>query len=88
MLDPDLVPDGLFRYGLSPHSDLSVSHERAAGQVAVEVVLAPGADCGALSRCLARLVDPAVRRVLAQAAFVEDRAGPGPRRAAAQVPAG
>ena len=66
----------------------SVSHERAAGQVVVEAVLAPGADCGVLSRCLARLVDPAVRRVLAQAAFVEDRAGPGPRRAAAQVPAG
>jgi hypothetical protein len=71
MLDPDLVPEGLFRPGLSPRSDLSISHEGAMGQVVVEAVLAPGADCGALSRCLARLVDPTVRRVLAQAAFTK-----------------
>ena len=88
MLDPDLVPEGLFRPGLSPYSDLSVRHDGAKGQVVVEAVLAPGADCGALSRCLARLVDPAVRRVLAQAAFSEGRAGPRPGRAAAPVPAG
>ena len=69
MLDPDLVPEGLFRAGLSPYSDLSVRHDGAEGQVVVEAVLAPGADCGALSRCLARLVDPEVRRILAQAAF-------------------
>ena len=71
MLDPDLVPEGLFRPGLSPYSDLSVRHEGAEGRVVVEALLAPGADCGALSRCLARLVDPAVRRVLAQAAFTK-----------------
>ena len=77
MLDPDLVPEGLFRPGLSPYSDLSVRHEGAEGQVVVEAVLAPGADCGALSRCLARLVDPGVRRVLAQAAFTKTAAGSG-----------
>ena len=49
MLDPDLVPEGLFRPGLSPYSDLSVRHEGAKGQVMVEALLAPGADCGALS---------------------------------------
>ncbi len=71
MLDPDLVPKGLFRPGLSPYSDLSVTRKDAEGQVMVDAVLAPGADCGALSRCLARLVDPAVRRVLTQAAFTK-----------------
>ena len=71
MLDPGLVPDGLFRYGLSPYSDLSVTRKDAEGQVVVDAVLAPGADCRALSRCLARLVDPAVRRVLTQAAFTK-----------------
>jgi hypothetical protein len=71
MFDPDLVPEGLFRPGLSPYSDLSVSNESADGAVVVEAVLAPGADCGALDRCLARLVDPDVRRVLAQAAFAK-----------------
>ena len=71
MLDPDLVPKGLFRPGLSPYSDLSVRHDGAKGRVIVEALLAPGADCDALSRCLARLVDPAVRRVLAQGGFVK-----------------
>jgi hypothetical protein len=71
MLDPGLVPEGLFRPGLSPHSDLRIRQEGALGQVVVEAVLAPGADCGELDRCLARLVDPDVRRVLAQAAFTE-----------------
>jgi hypothetical protein len=71
MLDPDLVPEGLFRPGLSPYSDLSVRNEGAQGQVVVEALVEPGADCGALSRCLARLVDPDVRRVLAQAAFTK-----------------
>ena len=37
----------------------------------VEATLAPGADRDALSRCRARLVDPAVRRVLASAPFAE-----------------
>ncbi len=69
MLDPDLVPDWLFQPGLSPYSDLFVRYEGAKGQAMVEALLAPGTDCGALARCLARLVDPSVRRVLAQAAF-------------------
>jgi len=84
MLDPGLVPEGLFRPGLSPHSDLAVGHEDAYGRVAVEAVLAPGADRGALGRCLARLVDPAVRRVLAQAAFT--RTAPDRVRADLQLP--
>jgi hypothetical protein len=84
MLDPDLVPEGLFRTGLSPYSDLSVRHEGAEGKVVVEAVLAPDADCGALSRCLARLVDPEVRRVLAQAAFT--KTAPDRVRAELQLP--
>jgi hypothetical protein len=84
MLDPDLVPEGLFRPGLSPYSDLSVRHEDAEGQVVVEAVLVPGADCGALSRCLARVVDPDVRRVLAQAAFT--KTAPDRVRAKMQLP--
>ena len=84
MLDPDLVPEGTFRPGLSPYSDLEVSHEKAPGQVVVEAVLAPGADCGALHRCLARLVDPDVRRVLGQAAFT--KIAPDRVRAELQLP--
>ena len=84
MLDPGLVPEGLFRAGLSPYSDLSVRHEGAEGKVVVEAVLAPDADCGALSRCLARLVDPEVRRVLAQAAFTKTT--PDRVRAELQLP--
>ena len=49
----------------------------------VEAVRAPDADCGALGRCLARLVDPAVRRVLAQAAFA--KAAPDRVRAELQL---
>jgi hypothetical protein len=75
MLDPDLVPEGLFRAGLSPYSDLTVRHEGAEERVVVEATLAPDADCGALGRCLARLVDPEVRRVLAQAAFTKTAVG-------------
>jgi len=84
MHDPDLVPEGLFRPGLSPYSDLEVSHEGAQGQVVVEARLAPGADCGALNRCLVRLVDPDVRRVLAQAAFT--KTAPDRVRAELQLP--
>src|ERR1035437_8206795 len=71
MLDPDLVLEGLFRPGLSTYSDLFVRHDGAKGRVIVEALLAPGADCDALSRCQARLVDPAVRRVLAHGGFVK-----------------
>jgi hypothetical protein len=84
MLDPGQVPAGLFRPGLSPYSDLRVSHEGAIGQIVVEAVLAPSADCDALSRCLARLVDPGVRRVLAQAAFT--KTAPGRVRAELYLP--
>ena len=84
MLDPDLVPEGLFRPGLSPYSDLSVRNEGAQGQVVIEARLTPGADRGALGRCLARLVDPDVRRVLAQSAFT--KAAPDRVRAELQVP--
>ena len=69
VLDPSLVPDGLFRPGLSPHSDLVIRYEGGTARVVVEASLAPGADCAALGRCQARLVDPAGRRVLAQAGF-------------------
>lgn len=71
MLDPDLVPEGLFRPGLSPYSDLLVRHEGAKGRVLVDARLMPGADCDALGQCQARLVDPAVRRVLAYGGFVK-----------------
>ncbi len=84
MLDPDLLPDGLFRPGLSPYSDLFVRHDGAKGRAVVEALLAPGTDCGALARCLARLVDPSVRRVLAQATFTTDT--PDRARAELQLP--
>ena len=70
VLDPGLFPEGLFQPGLSPHSDLLIRHEGGAGRIVVEAVLAPGAECAALGRCQARLVDPAVRRVLSHASFV------------------
>ena len=35
----------------------------------IEALLTPGADCGALSCCQARLVDLGIRRILAQAGF-------------------
>jgi hypothetical protein len=69
LLDPGLVPQGLFRPGLSPCSDLLVQYESTQERIIVEAHLTPGADCAALSRCQARLVDPAVRRVLARASF-------------------
>ena len=69
VLDPGLVPAALFRSGLSPHSDLLVRHDSGTGRVVVEVMLAPGADCTVVGRCQARLVDPAVRRILARARF-------------------
>jgi hypothetical protein len=71
MLDPDLVPEGIFRPGLSPYSDLLVRHDGAKGRVIVEARVMPGADCDALGRCQARLVDPAVRRVLAHGGLVK-----------------
>jgi hypothetical protein len=69
VLDPAFVPKGLFRFGLSPHSDLSVRSESGGDRLAVRVQLLPGADRTAVARCVARLVDPAVRRVLASGCF-------------------
>ena len=86
VLDPDLVPEGLFRLGLSPYSDLVVRPEGAKGQVIVEALLAPGADTGALTRCQVRLVDPAVRRILAQAAFTASPEAQSRVRAELQLP--
>jgi hypothetical protein len=68
MLDPGMVPAGLFQFGLSPYSDLVVSHARRQSRIVVEALLAPEADRRALSRCRARLVIP-VRRILAEAGF-------------------
>jgi len=84
MLDPSLVPEGLFRPGLSPCSDLLVRHERAKPRVIVEAQLASGADCAALGRCRARLVDPGIRRILAQASFT--KAPPHSVRAELRLP--
>jgi hypothetical protein len=71
MLDPDLIPQGTFRPGLSPQSDLFVRHEGTQGRVIVKAQLALTADCATLRHCRARLVDPAIRRVLAQAGFTK-----------------
>jgi hypothetical protein len=83
VLDPSGVPEGLFRLGLSPCSDLIVGHEGRRRRIVVEALLAMGADCDSLGDCRVRLVDPAVRRILAQASFT----GVGPRvRAELQPP--
>ena len=84
-LDAGLMPAGVFRPGLSPLSDLSVSYGNGRNQVIVEATLVPQPDAGALSRCRARLVDPLVRRVLASAPLVTCGI-PGPGRADARVP--
>lgn len=68
-LDPDMVPAGVFLPGLSPVSDLSVRPSADPDRVIVEALLRPEADRQALSRCRVRLVDPAIRRVLAVASF-------------------
>ena len=69
MLDPGMVPEGLFRFGLSPYSDLVVLRAGGQARIVVEASLAPGGDPRALAGCRARLVIPAVRRILAQADF-------------------
>lgn len=73
MLDPGTVPAGLFRPGLSPHSDLLVRYDSGAGRLVVQATLMPGVEGAAVSRCQVRLVDPDVRRVLARAHL--ERAG-------------
>lgn len=69
MLDPGMVPEGLFQFGLSPYSDLVVLRAGGQARVVVEASLVPGADRRTLAHCRARLVIPAVRRILAQADF-------------------
>jgi hypothetical protein len=65
-LDPGLVPPGVFRYGLSPDSDLDIrGRDGAEPLVTVEVRLARGAGWSALASCRVRLVDSDARRVLA-----------------------
>jgi hypothetical protein len=69
VLDPGLAPDGLFRPGLSPYSDLRVRHDSSEGRVVVQAALMPRADPIAVVRCQARLVDPVKRDVLDSAGF-------------------
>ena len=85
MLDPGLVPEGLFQPGLSPHSDLSVRHDSANGRLIIHVLLTPGAACGAVNLCLARLVDPVARRVLAQATLTKAEDCGEPSRVTAEL---
>ena len=73
-LDRGYFPEGLLLPGLSPLSDLFVHVEGGRDgetRVIVKATLAPGADGSALSGCRARLVDPAIRRVVASAPFAE-----------------
>ena len=71
LLDPVRVPTGLFRFGLSPGTDLFIRRKaRQTGIVAVMAKVAPDADRDALSRCVVRVVDPPARRIVAQESFV------------------
>lgn len=69
MLDPGLAPGAPFRPGLSPYSDLTVRQEASTGQLVVSATLTAGATREAAGKWHARLVDPAVRRILAVASF-------------------
>lgn len=73
VLDPGLAPVAPFRFGLSPRSDLLISHESSTGRLVVTAALAPGADRAAVGTWHARLVDPDRRRVLAIAGFGQAR---------------
>ena len=65
-LDPDLVPPGVFRYGLTPDSDLDIrAHDNGEPQITVEARLARGVGWPALASCRVRLVDSSTRRILA-----------------------
>ena len=63
---------------------LDLAFDRADGHLC-RAVLAPGADCGALARCQARLADPAVRRVLARAGFTKAEPAVTPNPASSRV---
>lgn len=70
LLDLGLVPDGVFRPGLWPGSDLLTrAYRDGAPLMAVEAVLLPGAPPESLAECRVRLVDSDARQVLATAAF-------------------
>jgi hypothetical protein len=70
LLDPAYVPTRLFRFALTPWTDVFVRRKGRKGEiVVVGATLAPGAAQGALDRCVARLVDPAARRIIAQGRF-------------------
>jgi hypothetical protein len=69
-LDPSLVPPGVFRFGLSPDSDLDIRVRHDANLlISVEAKLAPGASRSASASCQVRLVDSDARRVLTVASF-------------------
>lgn len=74
-LDPRLVPGRVLVPGLSPGTDLVVHGRAGSDQVIVEAVRAAAPD-DVISRCWARVVDPALRRVLGAAAFAAVGAGP------------
>jgi hypothetical protein len=67
VVNPALIPAGLFSFGLSPHSDLLLRQGSDLRQLIIEVRLAPGAQTAGVGRCEVRLVDPAERNVLARA---------------------
>jgi len=67
VVDPALIPAGLFRFGLSPHSDLIVRQVSDTRQLIIEATLAPGVRTSDIGQCRVRLVNPAERRVLTQA---------------------
>ncbi len=72
-LDPDLVPPGVFSYGLSPDSDLDIRvHDDQQPLITVEAILAPGGSRPALATCQVRLVDSGARRVLAVSPLCRD----------------
>jgi len=67
VVDPALIPAGLFRFGLSPHSDLLVRQGSETLQLNVEAMLAPGVPTAGVGQCEVRLVNPAERSVLTRA---------------------
>jgi hypothetical protein len=67
VVDPALIPAGIFRFGLSPRSDLLVRQGSDMHQLIIDATLAPGAKSAGAGQCVVRLVNPAKRRVLAQA---------------------
>jgi len=64
-LDPALVLPGVFRYGLSPDSDLDIRVHDEGHLITVETRLARGVGRSALASCRVRLVDSDARRILA-----------------------